>query len=188
VHIPCPVSSPSTIPAALPTWIRPRLSFSVCQLRGVVTAKERWRAHSSHGGFLPGFWPYLSTLAASALIFWRAMLLSPQKGLVLFCLFFTVVQSGFLGVLLTLSERLWAPAPSANAGAWELTPIEDQQLAGLIMWVPAGLFYTGAALWVASAWIKRAPRGAMHLAYVRHHDISLTAEGKVSHGRQGPRA
>ena len=55
-------------------------------------------------------------LLVSALIFWRAMLFSPQKGLVLFCLFFTVVQSGFLGVLLTLSERLWSASQSANAG------------------------------------------------------------------------
>jgi cytochrome c oxidase assembly factor CtaG len=94
------------------------------------------------------------------------MLLSPQRGLVLFCLFFTVVQSGFLGVLLTLSERLWSASQSANAGAWGLTAIEDQQLAGLIMWVPAGLLYTAAALWVASAWIKCAPGGPTHPAYV----------------------
>ncbi|MCQ4188647.1 cytochrome c oxidase assembly protein [Methylocystis suflitae] len=133
------------------------------------------------------FWQH-ACLLVSALIFWRAMLLSPQKGLVLFCLFFTVVQSGFLGVLLTLSERLWVPAQSANAGAWELTPIEDQQLAGLIMWVPAGLFYTAAALWAASAWIKRPSRGATHPAYVLHHDVSLTAERKVSHGHRGSRA
>jgi len=101
-------------------------------------------------------------LLASALIFWRAMLISPQKGQVLFCLFFTVVQSGFLGVLLTVSERLWTESQSANAGAWGLTPIEDQQLAGLIMWVPAGLLYTAAALWVAGGWIKHAQHRSLH--------------------------
>jgi putative membrane protein len=95
-------------------------------------------------------------LLASALIFWRAMLLSPQKGLALFCLFFTVAQSGFLGVLLTVSESLWTERQSASASAWGLTAIEDQQLAGLIMWVPAGLLYTAAALWIASGWIKHA--------------------------------
>jgi putative membrane protein len=101
-------------------------------------------------------------LVGSGLIFWRAMLLSPQKGLVLFCLFFTVVQSGFLGVLLTVSERLWTESQSANAGAWGLTPIEDQQLAGLIMWVPTGLLYTAAALWVAGGWIKHAQHRSLH--------------------------
>lgn len=116
-------------------------------------------------------------LLVSALIFWRAMLLSPQRGLVLFCLFFTVVQSGFLGVLLTLSERLWSASQSANAGAWGLTAIEDQQLAGLIMWVPAGLLYTAAALWVASAWIGHAPGEASHQRIVLHHN-GLTAEGE----------
>jgi cytochrome c oxidase assembly factor CtaG len=102
-------------------------------------------------------------LLVSALIFWRAMLFSPQKGLVLFCLFFTIVQSGFLGVLLTLSERLWSASQSANAGAWGLTAIEDQQLAGLIMWVPAGLLYTGAALWIAASWIEHANKNALHV-------------------------
>jgi cytochrome c oxidase assembly factor CtaG len=30
--------------------------------------------------------------------------------------------------------------------AWGLTPLEDQQLAGLSMWIPAGLIYLAALL------------------------------------------
>jgi cytochrome c oxidase assembly factor CtaG len=37
-----------------------------------------------------------------------------------------------------------------------LAPLEDQQLAGLIMWVPAGLIYAGAALVLTGLWIARA--------------------------------
>jgi putative membrane protein len=35
-----------------------------------------------------------------------------------------------------------------------LSPSEDQQLAGVIMWVPAGLSYLIAALALAATWLK----------------------------------
>ena len=47
---------------------------------------------------------------------------------------------------MVFSPRLWYPAQSGLANAWGLTALADQQLAGLIMWVPAGLVYAGAAL------------------------------------------
>jgi cytochrome c oxidase assembly factor CtaG len=42
---------------------------------------------------------------------------------------------------------------------WGLTPLEDQQLAGLVMWVPAGTVYAGAALAFAALWISRSSAG-----------------------------
>jgi putative membrane protein len=38
---------------------------------------------------------------------------------------------------------------------WGLSAIEDQQLAGLIMWAPSAGLYLGAALFVAQRWLKR---------------------------------
>ena len=69
-------------------------------------------------------------------------------------LFFTALHTGLLGVLLALAPRLWYPANAADARLWGLTPLEDQQLAGLVMWVPAGLIYAGAALVLAGVWIQ----------------------------------
>jgi putative membrane protein len=43
---------------------------------------------------------------------------------------------------------------TAVAAQFGLTPLEDQQLAGLVMWIPAGLVYTLAALLVAARWIS----------------------------------
>jgi cytochrome c2 len=43
--------------------------------------------------------------------------------------------------------------------AWGLTPLEDQQLAGLVMWVPAGLVYLAAALALLASWLAE-PEGA----------------------------
>ena len=68
-------------------------------------------------------------------------------------------------MLLTVSKVLWYPGQGAFAASFGLTPLEDQQFAGLVMWVPAGLVYAGAALALAGLWIGRsgarlAPGGA----------------------------
>jgi cytochrome c oxidase assembly factor CtaG len=69
-------------------------------------------------------------------------------------LFTTAVHTSLLGVLLTFSSRLWYPLYQTGTMPWGLTPIEDQQLAGLIMWIPAGAAYLIAALWLASTWLR----------------------------------
>ena len=103
-------------------------------------------------------WLEHASFLATAVLFWWAMLGRPARvhgyGLSVACLFVTLLHSSFLGTLLTLSPRLWyAPAP--GAAEWGLTAIEDQQLAGLIMWVPGGALYTLAALALAGLWITR---------------------------------
>ena len=54
-------------------------------------------------------------------------------------LFFTALHTGLLGVLLALAPHLWYPGNASAGDLWGLSPLEDQQLAGLVMWVPAGL-------------------------------------------------
>jgi putative membrane protein len=104
-------------------------------------------------------WLEHASFLATAALFWWAMLGRPARahgyGLSVACLFVTLLHSSLLGTLLTLSPRLWyAPAP--GAAAWGLSPLEDQQLAGLIMWIPGGALYTLAALALAGLWIGRA--------------------------------
>jgi cytochrome c oxidase assembly factor CtaG len=79
-------------------------------------------------------------------------------GTAVLCLFVTSLQSGFLGVLLTLSRQPWYARQGEFALRYGLTPLEDQQLAGLVMWVPAGLAYTAAALVFAALWIAGSSR------------------------------
>jgi putative membrane protein len=57
-------------------------------------------------------------------------------------------------VLLTFSSDVWYPSSTAGAHDWGLTPLEDQQLGGLIMWVPGGLPYVVAALVLAARWFR----------------------------------
>jgi cytochrome c oxidase assembly factor CtaG len=43
-----------------------------------------------------------------------------------------------------------------------LTALEDQQFAGLVMWVPGGLVYMGAALALAAMWLSESETRARH--------------------------
>ncbi|MEW5926289.1 MAG: cytochrome c oxidase assembly protein [Gemmatimonadota bacterium] len=75
-------------------------------------------------------------------------------------LFATAMHSGGLGALLTFARSPWYPAYSGATEAWGLTPLEDQQLAGLVMWIPAGLAYLVAALLLLAAWMRESERRA----------------------------
>jgi putative membrane protein len=87
----------------------------------------------------------------SALLFWTAMLPRRQRtiglGAPVLCLFATSVVSGALGALMAFSASPWyARYAQMGMAPFGLSPVEDQQLAGLLMWVPGGLVHVGAAL------------------------------------------
>src|SRR5215203_1583168 len=94
----------------------------------------------------------------SALLFWWALLHGRAGRLArpasVIYLFTTAVHTSLLGALLTFSTRLWYPLYDSGPPAWGLTPLEDQQLAGLVMWVPAGLSYLIASLALAATWLR----------------------------------
>jgi cytochrome c oxidase assembly factor CtaG len=75
-------------------------------------------------------------------------------------MFATMLQSGALGALLALSRHVWYPEQGVGAASWGLSALEDQQIAGLIMWVPAGLLYTGAMSALFLAWMRSVPADA----------------------------
>lgn len=103
-----------------------------------------------------------ASFLGTALLFWWVVL--PRRGgqqrlgASVMHLFLTSMHTALLGVLLVLSPRLWYPANTGISELWGLTPLEDQQLAGLVMWVPAGLVYGAAALWLAGLWIRESGR------------------------------
>jgi putative membrane protein len=57
-----------------------------------------------------------------------------------------MVAMGLLGALITLSSVPLYAAHFATTAPWGLTPLEDQQIGGLIMWAPASAVYLVAAL------------------------------------------
>lgn len=94
----------------------------------------------------------------SALVFWWAVLRGPHRvmghGAAVLFLFTTAVHSGLLGALITLAGRVWYPDYEGRTIAWGLGPLEDQQLGGLIMWVPACTVYVVAGLALFARWLR----------------------------------
>jgi putative membrane protein len=74
--------------------------------------------------------------------------------------FATAVHSGILGALLTFSPHVWYPLYANTASAFGLTPLEDQQLAGLLMWVPASIVFIAGGLVFFAAWLRESERRA----------------------------
>lgn len=91
-----------------------------------------------------------TTFLGTALLFWWAVLggdpRSPRGGFAVAYLITTLMHTGALGALLTFAPTAWYPAYEQAGGAFGLTPVEDQQLGGLIMWVPGGIAYLIAGL------------------------------------------
>jgi cytochrome c oxidase assembly factor CtaG len=92
----------------------------------------------------------------SALLFWWAVFYahgSKAYGAAFLYVFTTAIHTGALGALLTFAPHVWYPAYSRTTELWGLTPLQDQQLGGLIMWVPASLVYLAAGLALFAAWL-----------------------------------
>jgi cytochrome c oxidase assembly factor CtaG len=126
---------------ALWTWHVPVLFEAVLH--------NEWVHTSQHLSFL-----------LSALLFWWALIHGPQGamgyGAAVLYLFTTSIHSGALGALLTVAGSVWYPSYIGLTSSWGLTPLEDQQLGGLIMWIPAGLVYVIAGLALFAGWLREA--------------------------------
>jgi cytochrome c oxidase assembly factor CtaG len=110
----------------------------------------------------------------SALLFWRSVVragATRRGGGALFSVFTTMLYTGALGALLTFAREPWYVS-AAQATLLGLTPLEDQQLGGLLMWVPGGVAYLVAGLWIVAAWLAPPWREAAPMA-------SATVETRV---------
>jgi putative membrane protein len=98
----------------------------------------------------------------TAIVFWWSVFRNTNAGLAAWHLFVTMLHTSVLGALMALAPRVLYQAQTATAAAWGLTPLEDQQLAGIIMWVPAGTIYAGAALALLAIWIRQSGSTGRH--------------------------
>ena len=110
---------------------------------------------------------YLEHLAffGTALLFWHVIVRCGQPGALghgagVLYLFTMSLASAALGALMTLAAEPWYASYAATTQAWGLTPLEDQQLAGAVMWVPANFVYLAGALALLWAWFQMMERRA----------------------------
>jgi putative membrane protein len=116
-----------------------------------------------------------SSFLFSALLFWWALMHGRARmrgyGIAVLYVFTTAMHTGALGALITFAGTTLYPAYSSTTLAWHLTPLEDQQLGGLIMWIPAGLVYVIAGLALFAAWLRESE------ARVRIYEAELRRDG-----------
>lgn len=102
--------------------------------------------------------------AGTATLFWWGMIRGRYGrtgyGAAFLYIFATAVHSGGLGALLAFSNRAWYPVYVQRALGGDA--VTDQQLGGLIMWVPAGVVLMLFGLAMFAAWLGDAERRRQH--------------------------
>ncbi len=94
----------------------------------------------------------------TALLFWWALVRRRRRAETTIHVFTTLIHTGMLGMLLTFATTPWYPFYAQTAPFRGLTPLEDQQLGGLIMWVPSGALLVIAGLLLVHAWLRHMGR------------------------------
>ncbi|MCZ4091333.1 cytochrome c oxidase assembly protein [Sinorhizobium psoraleae] len=103
----------------------------------------------------------------TAFLFWWSMLWRSDRGLAAWHVFLTMLHTSALGALIALAPRVVYPVQTQTAPEWGLTQLEDQQLAGMLMWMPGGIIYGGAALVLLALWISKSSRGGLDASRFR---------------------
>jgi putative membrane protein len=119
----------------------------------------------------------------TAVLFWWSVLHGRKSrvyGAGVFWIFTMALQSSILGALITFGSQPWYPAYQEGVVAWGLTLLEDQQLAGAVMWVPAGIIYLVAIVGLFAAWLQAIERDAEQ----RLREAQMTVE--AAHARRRP--
>jgi putative membrane protein len=97
-----------------------------------------------------------STFFLSGLLFWWPLVRQTVLGYgeALIYVFTTAVHTSILGALLTFAPHAWYGSYVVTSPLWNLSALEDQQLGGLIMWIPAGTLLLIVSLVLLVRWLK----------------------------------
>lgn len=137
---------------ALPRPMRGSAAAAVIVQAGVLWG---WHAPGAYAWALSNdaaYWLMQAMLLGSSVWFWSVLRRLPAPATAA-CLLVAMVAMGLLGALLTFASRALYEPHALTTAAWGLSPLEDQQLAGLIMWAPAAAIYLAAALLTLGRWI-----------------------------------
>jgi putative membrane protein len=165
--------SPLAVRRATGRWRR-RLGLTHRNLRPLGHPAAAWMLPVAVLWFWHAADPYDAALAsqplhllehasflATGVLFWHVVVGARgagrvPNGLGVLLVFAMAMQSVFLSVLLTFARTPWYAGYAGTTAVWGLDPLADQQLAGVIMWIPAGAVYLLAALSLLVAWVSAA--------------------------------
>ena len=125
-----------------------------------------WHAATPYDAALDNEFLHLlehASFLVTAVLFWHAVIgirgaARVSGGLGVLLVFAMAMQSVFLSVLLTFARTPWYSGYATTTASWGLDPLTDQQVAGVIMWIPAGGIYLTAALVLLVTWIRATER------------------------------
>jgi len=182
---------PATRRTAVARWIRrPAIARSWHTLTGpfvvfVLHALALWIWHvpflfeAALASEAVHFVQHMCFLVTAAL-FWWAMVHGRYGrlgyGVAILYVFMTALHSTILGALLTVAPRTWYASYERTAAEWRLDALADQQLAGLIMWVPSGVAFLVIGLALAAAALGESERRVA---------LGVTAPAAPSRGHDG---
>jgi cytochrome c oxidase assembly factor CtaG len=188
--------SPLAVRRASGRWRR-RLRLTRGNLRALRHPAAVWLLHVGTVWFWHAAVPYGAALESeflhvlehagflvTAVLFWRVVIGARGAGRVSYgfgvlLVFAMAMQSVFLSVLLTFARAPWYSGYATTTAPWGLEPLADQQLAGVIMWIPAGVIYLAAALALMVTWVRATERDdiAPGMPCVRHYAAASSPAG-----------
>jgi putative membrane protein len=104
---------------------------------------------------------HLSFFVTAALFWWAIVHGRYGRvgyGVAVLFVFSTALHSGALGALFTFASRVMYPLYAGRSAAFGVDPLHDQQLAGLIMWIPFSLTFLIVGLALFAAWLGESDR------------------------------
>jgi putative membrane protein len=139
----------------------PRMKDGVYQLiatAGFAAALWVWHLPGPYDATLQSdgiYWTMHATIFGTALLLWQALFRRLNcVSSALLVGFGSTVQMSLLSALLTLAPRPLFASHAGTTWPWGLSPLEDQQLGGLIMWVPGGTLFTLIGVLAFGAWLR----------------------------------
>ena len=118
-------------------------------------AAFQWAAQNPFGELLE-----LSSILAAAVALWSGVFGANTlgDGARALLVMTAAILTDLPGVVMLFAPRAICVMPQENAARFGLTPLQDQQIAGLLMWVPANLVFFGIATYLFARWIGALPR------------------------------
>lgn len=107
---------------------------------------------------------HLSFVAAASAFWWGLVHGRYGRrgyGVAVVFVFLTAVHSSLLGALLTVASQVLYPTYAVRGATHHVSAQADQQLAGLIMWVPSGVIFIVIGIALFAAWLGAAERSAV---------------------------
>jgi putative membrane protein len=107
---------------------------------------------------VPAYWAMHLCLLLTAVLLWEALLDKYNPAASLLASGITATQMTILGAVYTFAGHAFFNVHFGTTDVWGLSPLDDQRLGGLIMWIPPGLALAGVAAWTMATLLSdRAP-------------------------------